>query len=690
MKIHIYRAFTLFLALVLLTSMTSAFALGGQYTDLTGHWAEKTLRQALHDGIIVGNEVRPDAPITKAEAVTLLCRVFKAITKADISDITDVTQQDWYYDVAAQGVAMGFLSPDSKCLNMNKQLKRSEAFVLIAKAFELIPAKPDTSVLSQFSDGETISGISRQATASLISAGGVQGSNVSLHMEQNITRAEFLTILYRIVSHYYMGSPTNTTSGTVISGDANVTDLTTSGGIYFDCTSSNVALQNVTAPISVLRSDTVRSFSLSSSRIERLVIAAQKGDIKLAPDEASQIGTVAIGTGGGLVTLDGTLSKVEITGNNRDVVISAPVDTLTISGSNNRVWIESDVSINTIQLLSSGKNNALTISGIVGSLVVSGKNSVIDGSGIVQNVIQNSECAISVQTDNLVVHENYGLNGVALTLNAPDVLPAGHTLTASVAIHAPANDSKVCQGKWYLNDQYVLGADVNLSSGESPAYICNFQYSRFFPSSAKLSFALCYTTENGEYQEIRVDRSIQLENYSKQYYDQLEINRVFSLVTTGYQGNYTLEWAKAHDYSKSDKELWVNAKGYSSKTGYLIWVNLTCQRVNVFTGWVGNWKLDRTFLAGTGAPGTDTPIGVFSTLGKLRNGWNHSTYTVKPVVTFIDSSYGFHSRIYYPGTTKVQDARIGFPVSHGCVRMYTEDINWFYQTIPTGTTVVVY
>ena len=36
------------------------------------------------------------------------------------------------------------------------------------------------------------------------------------------------------------------------------------------------------------------------------------------------------------------------------------------------------------------------------------------------------------------------------------------------------------------------------------------------------------------------------------------------------------------------------------------------------------------------------------------------------------------------------DARIGFPISHGCLRMYNEDIWWLYNNIPNGTTVVVY
>ncbi|MBQ3404696.1 MAG: L,D-transpeptidase, partial [Oscillospiraceae bacterium] len=32
----------------------------------------------------------------------------------------------------------------------------------------------------------------------------------------------------------------------------------------------------------------------------------------------------------------------------------------------------------------------------------------------------------------------------------------------------------------------------------------------------------------------------------------------------------------------------------------------------------------------------------------------------------------------------------GYPVSHGCVRMYTSDVQWIYNNCPIGTTVVVY
>src|SRR5699024_2833842 len=49
--------------------------------------------------------------------------------------------------------------------------------------------------------------------------------------------------------------------------------------------------------------------------------------------------------------------------------------------------------------------------------------------------------------------------------------------------------------------------------------------------------------------------------------------------------NYT----QSRDYSETVKTAFVNQRGYSSPTGYLIWLNLKTQKVNIFQGSQGNW-----------------------------------------------------------------------------------------------------
>ena len=174
-------------------------------------------------------------------------------------------------------------------------------------------------------------------------------------------------------------------------------------------------------------------------------------------------------------------------------------------------------------------------------------------------------------------------------------------------------------------------------------------------------------------------------------YQQRDVNRVLNLVSSTYRGNYTTSYAVNNDYKAYEKETWVNAKGYSSNSNYLVWINRAYQHVNVFTGSKGSWKLTKSFVVGTGAPGTETPVGVTRVTYKLKAGWTTSTYTVRPVVGFYpDTGYAFHSRLCTPNTDREYDFSSGYPVSHGCVRMQKKDVNWIYDNVPIGSTVVIF
>ena len=141
------------------------------------------------------------------------------------------------------------------------------------------------------------------------------------------------------------------------------------------------------------------------------------------------------------------------------------------------------------------------------------------------------------------------------------------------------------------------------------------------------------------------------------------------------------------DYTKAEKETFVNSKGYSSSTNYLIWISTYTQRVNIYQGSKGNWKLIRNCRVATGKHSTPTPRGTYKITYKEK-GWYYSTTCVKKIVHFAGRN-SFHSRIYrYNGS--LSDATIGRPASNGCIRMYMEDINYIYNSMPKGTTVISY
>jgi lipoprotein-anchoring transpeptidase ErfK/SrfK len=683
--------------------------------DIKGHWAEAVLTRALSDALIdrSGGPLRPDAPMTGAEILTILCRVLSADRTADLSGFTDISKDDPGYTAAAQAAALGLTAPLNKRLDLDKPVTRSKAFAELAEAFQIAAAGQDTTVLSAYTGGETLSGKNRIAAAALVSGGFVAGFDHSLHINDDISLAEFLTVLYKIVPNYKStpqapAEPDATDSaavsgdtavsddavhsdgavlsdGAVVSGDSTVTDTQFSGSVYMDCSTSDIQLANITAPAVVLRSDIVDSFSVTSSKIDRLVFAAGSGDVTFSPDPDSVITTVAVGTGGGTITLGGSIQNVEITGSRRMVIISGSVKNLLVSGSGNTIMMPEGASAEVIKIFGTGTGNTVTLGGMAGECDIYGSDTVVNGTGTVQQLADNSKNSIiTVLTTKAAVNNNYGLNDVTLKLITPINLSSYESLRASVSIQAP-EDGKSCRGTWYIDDAYVSESDVTIGTTPALSLESDLENRSDTTQVMTLTFVLSSLDSDGNYQEIRTDENVTLIGHTES-----DAANVLALVKTGYKGNYTLLWAQAHDYDKPLKAAFVNNSGYSSTTHYLVWVSIAYQRANVFTGSAGNWKLTNTFIIGSGAAGKDTPTGVFKIIGRSTKGWTTKLYTVKPVIYFLNTAYGFHSRLYKPKTTTVSDSRIGYPISHGCIRMYDDDVAWFYDNIPTGTTVVVY
>lgn len=146
-------------------------------------------------------------------------------------------------------------------------------------------------------------------------------------------------------------------------------------------------------------------------------------------------------------------------------------------------------------------------------------------------------------------------------------------------------------------------------------------------------------------------------------------------------------YLQEEDVSKQDKDSFVAAKGYESETDYLIWVHLACQKVNVFLRKDGRWCIEKIFRCASGKNKTPTINGTF-TYSAYQNAWYFSEYYVKPVMIF-SGNYALHSvPMKYDGT--FYDDTMGFPASHGCVRLLPEDMQWLADYVPIGTTVVVF
>lgn len=130
---------------------------------------------------------------------------------------------------------------------------------------------------------------------------------------------------------------------------------------------------------------------------------------------------------------------------------------------------------------------------------------------------------------------------------------------------------------------------------------------------------------------------------------------------------------------------------YSQKTLTGSWVVKVNRACNVVTVYKGDTPV-KAFLCSTGLNNA-TPLGTFSILDKLqRHELNGPTWGY--YCSHITSDILFHS-IPAPTTDRTQVPSYKFNVlgqqaSQGCIRLAMGDAKWLYDTVPIGTTVVIY
>ncbi|MBO4449414.1 MAG: L,D-transpeptidase family protein [Clostridiales bacterium] len=130
------------------------------------------------------------------------------------------------------------------------------------------------------------------------------------------------------------------------------------------------------------------------------------------------------------------------------------------------------------------------------------------------------------------------------------------------------------------------------------------------------------------------------------------------------------------------------AQSMTSKTKWLILCDTSKYFVGVFKGSQGNWKMVRFIYVAVGKPSTPTKKGTFY-LRKKKKKFFADVVRCKYCSSF-KGSYYFHSWPYYWNGKKVYSPVLGKGVSHGCVRMATDDAKYIYKKVPLKTKVVVY
>lgn len=683
------KLISLVLAVLCLSSFLPARA--ASYTDVEGHWARNTLLRAAGDGYIVGSgdKLNPNGRVDRAQAAVIINRVLGAKNQADVSAKTDVPPDAWYYGDMARAAYLGYIPADSAAV-MTRPLTRQETFIILARAFSLNLACTEQTELSAFSDASALSAGAKTAAASMYKQGLISGSGGKINPNGFLTRAEFLTLIYRITDTYG-----------IVGCAADKAELASGGS-------------------AIIRGGDIKTLSAAGA-CKTVVFAQNSGDLSLGAGADE----IIVGTGGGGVSLGGVCRRVDVTGSGRTVNISGGCEEVYIT-SKSSVSVDYGAAVEKLVILPSAAGCTVKINGTVEELTVQAAGCAVSGGGRVDmGNIERLDCTVSVCPG------GYSrINGSAV-LTAPETLAAGEKLTVSAK--ADIADTSVGY-TWYTD-----GARAATGTAEfSP------QVKYAAGMAAKMTVGLSLDYAGGGALEHRYSESeIKLQNYPDAYYYAADAQRVIGLVTTyqfqtsvinnGYiykdsalktklcyvkagttamcvssvglsaaqikLSDGTVGWlayngiriasgncTRVEDYEPADKEIWVNAKKYSSDTDYLVWVSLSCQKVNVFRRSADGWKLACVYSCASGANATPTPTGTYK-ISYHNTRWDYGSYWCGPITGFYQG-YAFHSWLNR-SSGGAYDHTMGKPASHGCLRMEDAGAKYMYS-LPMGTAVIVF
>ncbi len=168
------------------------------FSDVSGHWAEKTIEKMVALGAVNGyndGSFKPDNTITRAEFATIL---MKALIKSqgmtlqsgkNFADTKEHWAQEYITSAASYGIVSGY---DDDTFRPDELITREQMAAMLVRAINLETGKEEV----QFKDGDSISGWARDAVATLTNSGVMTGYSDNTFLPQvHATRAEAVTAI---------------------------------------------------------------------------------------------------------------------------------------------------------------------------------------------------------------------------------------------------------------------------------------------------------------------------------------------------------------------------------------------------------------------------------------------------------------------------------------------------------------
>lgn len=310
------RKWSLFV-LAFILCFSSIASAAGQKSDFKGHWAEQSIAAWKSKGLISGYKdgaFKPDTPVSRSEWIKWINASLGYTEQAEFS-YKDVKKSDWFAGEVGKAVAAGYIDGDSAGEFMPGQpVTREQAAVMLQKTLWL-PSEEGASFL----DGKEMDKASLGAVGALQKQGLISGANGKFKPKSNLTRAEAVALLDRIVKAsaividkpgtigpaegqaYYPKSIVLNASGITlknakINGNLTVGSAVGDGDVFVD----NVKVAGTT----FVQGGGANSVHFKNTAMLTIVVDKQTGAVRIAVEGQSQIGTITVQSGANIESSD--------------------------------------------------------------------------------------------------------------------------------------------------------------------------------------------------------------------------------------------------------------------------------------------------------------------------------------------------------------------------------------------------
>jgi hypothetical protein len=174
-------------------------------SDISRHWAEANIIQAVTGGIVGGypdGTYKPDHTVTRAEFAVMLMNALKTQVEAEALTFIDLAKiPTWAQKAVAQAAQAGIIKGyENGTFRPDAEITRAEMAAMIANALKL---KVEENAATGFADDKSIPIWAKGAAAEMKELGIMVGAGANtFNSDAKSTRAEAITVLLRMLAHY--------------------------------------------------------------------------------------------------------------------------------------------------------------------------------------------------------------------------------------------------------------------------------------------------------------------------------------------------------------------------------------------------------------------------------------------------------------------------------------------------------